>query len=75
MQAFSIKDRESLSGIKAHAWRIWEHWYGLGISGRRDVKHMPSVHINDDLKNSYLLINCIIEGIKYLNWQDCSKEN
>lgn len=64
MQAFSIKDVESLCGIKAHTLRIWEHRYGLGSTGRKAVKHLPRVYTNDDLKKMLLVAQLYDRGHK-----------
>ncbi|RFM27188.1 MerR family transcriptional regulator [Deminuibacter soli] len=48
MHAFTIKDMENLSGIKAHTLRIWEQRYRLMIPKRGDSNHR--VYDNEDLK-------------------------
>ena len=48
MNAFSIKDIENLTSIKAHTWRMWESRYNIGIPQRKDSNHR--FYDNDDLK-------------------------
>lgn len=48
MNQFTIKDIESLSGIKAHTLRIWEKRYGIISPKRKDNKQR--FYDNEDLK-------------------------
>ncbi len=48
MQAFTIKDIENLTGIKAHTLRIWEQRYDLFTAKRKESKHR--IYDNEDLK-------------------------
>jgi MerR family transcriptional regulator, light-induced transcriptional regulator len=49
MNAFTIKDLENLSGIKAHTIRIWEQRYALLQPQRTDTN--IRYYSNDELKN------------------------
>ncbi|MEN9686191.1 MAG: hypothetical protein RLZZ28_1977 [Bacteroidota bacterium] len=48
MNAFTIKDLENLSGIKAHTIRIWEQRYGFLTPGRTDTN--IRYYSNDELQ-------------------------
>jgi DNA-binding transcriptional MerR regulator len=48
MQAFTIKDLENLSGIKAHTIRIWEHRYSFLNPSRTDTN--IRYYSNEELK-------------------------
>lgn len=48
MQAFTIKDIENLTGIKAHTLRIWEQRYDFFKPKRKESKHR--IYDNEDLK-------------------------
>ena len=49
MNSFTIKDIESLTGIKAHTIRIWEQRYNVLKPKRKDTNHR--VYDNRDLKH------------------------
>ncbi|WP_343303205.1 MerR family transcriptional regulator [Chitinophaga niabensis] len=49
MNSFTIKDLESLTGIKAHTIRIWEQRYNVMRPKRKDTNHR--VYDNGDLKH------------------------
>lgn len=49
MNSFTIKDLESLTGIKAHTIRIWEQRYNLMRPKRKDTNHR--IYDNGDLKH------------------------
>lgn len=49
MQAFTIRDIENLTGIKAHTLRIWEQRYDLMNPQRKTGNHR--LYSNDDLKH------------------------
>jgi len=49
LNSFTIKDLESLTGIKAHTIRIWEQRYNVMRPKRKDTNHR--VYDNDDLKH------------------------
>lgn len=49
MNSFTIKDIESLTGIKAHTIRIWEQRYKLLRPKRKDTNHR--IYDNGDLKH------------------------
>ncbi|MGE7774621.1 MerR family transcriptional regulator [Chitinophaga sp. NPDC101104] len=49
MNSFTIKDIESLTGIKAHTIRIWEQRYNVLRPKRKDTNHR--VYDNGDLKH------------------------
>lgn len=49
MNSFTIKDIESLTGIKAHTIRIWEQRYNLLRPKRKDTNHR--IYDNGDLKH------------------------
>jgi MerR family transcriptional regulator, light-induced transcriptional regulator len=48
MQKFSIRDIESMSGVKAHTLRIWEQRYDMFKAQRKQSKHR--FYDNNDLK-------------------------
>ena len=48
MDAFTIKDLENMSGIKAHTLRIWEQRYGIIKPERKESK--IRFYSNDELK-------------------------
>ena len=62
MNLFTIRDIESLSGIKAHTWRIWEQRYGIGIAQRKDSNHR--FFDNDNLKNVLRIAYLYHSGVK-----------
>ncbi|MRG48534.1 MerR family transcriptional regulator [Chitinophaga sp. SYP-B3965] len=49
MNSFTIKDLESLTGIKAHTIRIWEQRYNVMRPKRKDTNHR--IYDNGDLKH------------------------
>jgi MerR family transcriptional regulator, light-induced transcriptional regulator len=62
MNHFSIKDIESLTGIKAHTWRIWEQRYNIAIPQRKDSNHR--FYDNENLKQILRISYLYNSGIK-----------
>lgn len=62
MNAFSLKDIENLSGIKAHTWRIWEQRYGINVAQRKDSLHR--FYDAENLKNLLQISYLYHKGIK-----------
>ena len=77
MGKYSIKDLETLSGIKAHTIRIWEKRYGVITPDRTDTN--IRTYCDEDLKkllNIALLNNngLKISKISKLNYEDLCEE-
>lgn len=77
MGKYSIKDLETLSGIKAHTIRIWEKRYGVITPDRTDTN--IRTYCDEDLKkllNIALLNNngLKISKISKLNYEDLCQE-
>ncbi len=62
MNSFTIKDIESLTGIKAHTIRIWEQRYKLLRPKRKDTNHR--VYNNVDLKHMLRIAYLYRHGYK-----------
>lgn len=62
MNSFTIKDIESLTGIKAHTIRIWEQRYKLLRPKRKDTNHR--VYTNADLKHMLRIAYLYRHGYK-----------
>ena len=62
MNVFSISDMESLSGIKAHTLRIWEHRYKILIPKRKASSHRT--YDNEDLKSILRITYLYNKGYK-----------
>lgn len=62
MNNFTIKDIESLTGIKAHTIRIWEQRYELLRPKRKDTNHR--VYSNVDLKHIMRIVYLYRHGYK-----------
>ncbi|MGX5817318.1 MerR family transcriptional regulator [Chitinophaga lutea] len=62
MTSFTIKDMESLTGIKAHTIRIWEQRYKLLRPKRKDTNHR--VYDNRDLKHMMRIAYLYRKGYK-----------
>ncbi|MBU6158346.1 MAG: MerR family transcriptional regulator [Bacteroidetes bacterium] len=57
MNHFTIKDIETISGIKAQTLRVWEQRYGILVAKRKESKHR--IYNNQDLQQ--------ILSVAYLN--------
>lgn len=62
MNKFTIKDRENLSTIKAHTWRIWEQRYNIAIPQRKDSNHR--FYDNENLKQILRISYLYRSGLK-----------
>lgn len=62
MNSFTIKDIESLTGIKAHTIRIWEQRYKLLRPKRKDTNHR--VYSNAELKHMLRIAYLYRHGYK-----------
>jgi MerR family transcriptional regulator, light-induced transcriptional regulator len=72
MSEYSIKDIESLTGIKAHTLRIWEQRYNLFCPKRKESKHR--VYDCDDLKYLLRIAYLYNQGHKISQIACCSPE-
>ncbi|QEH41265.1 MerR family transcriptional regulator [Chitinophaga sp. XS-30] len=62
MNSYTIKDLESLTGIKAHTIRIWEQRYKLLRPKRKDTNHR--IYDNRDLKRMMRIAYLYHQGYK-----------
>jgi DNA-binding transcriptional MerR regulator len=62
---FSIKDLETLSGVKAHTIRIWEKRYNLLNPTRTETN--IRMYDNDQLRKLIVITNLIENGFKISN--------
>lgn len=64
MNAFTIKDLENLSGIKAHTIRIWEQRYSFLRPQRTETN--IRYYSNEELKKNSEC--CIVEQVRFQNF-------
>jgi DNA-binding transcriptional MerR regulator len=72
LNSFTIKDIESLTGIKAHTIRIWEQRYNVLRPKRKDTNHR--VYDNGDLKHIMRIAYLYRHGYKISKIANMSEE-
>ena len=72
MNQFSIRDIESLTGIRAHTLRIWEQRYRCDFSKRKDGGHR--YYDGDDLKKILRLAQLYKKGHRISTLLDLYEE-